>query len=371
MYVKLHSTKDIVGGNKGTSTRMFEYLEKENIELNSVDKTYFFSNEHDYVSMEKAIQDVDGNWRGLKKDDTKYFMLTINPSQHELKHIENNRLALMNYTRVVMDEYAKGFKRQVNGKELTGKDLIYFAKIEKNRYYSERSDKNLRTEFYHNKKINIEIKKVSNSELPNYKKSIEIHKLKELYKKDYAGTVIHEGNIKPGLNTHIHVVVARKDKSQKVSLSPFSKSKGNQIELNGKKVQVGFNRKEFQIKCENSFDQQFKYERNFADSFHHKLAKMKGERSYLSDMINLPKNQSQIAKRLVLNLIDNDKQIQKMMNPIMRLPTTGEKMYSKAIEIAAKEVAKLLVGGVTPTDMAVRSVVSRVLSTALGTGLGL
>jgi hypothetical protein len=77
-------------------------------------------------------------------------MLTVNPSPAEQKHIcrsisgrnignipqlttrelKRFKEVLKGYSRVVMNEYAKNFNRG-----LTGDNILYFGKIEHNRYY--------------------------------------------------------------------------------------------------------------------------------------------------------------------------------------------------------------------------------------------
>ena len=103
-------------------------------------------------------------------------MVEISPSEEELDHIGHDKEKLRTYTRDVMDEYAGNF-----GKGLKGDDLVYFAKIEDNRYY--RGDD----------------------------EAVQ-HGLAK------------QGDIKPGAQTHIHVLVSRKCKNNKLKLSPLSKA---------------------------------------------------------------------------------------------------------------------------------------------------
>jgi len=77
-------------------------------------------------------------------------MITVNPSKDELKHIcksvsgrdinnisqlttielKRYKEVLKDYTRIVMDQYAKNFNRG-----LSGENLVYFGKVEHSRYY--------------------------------------------------------------------------------------------------------------------------------------------------------------------------------------------------------------------------------------------
>jgi hypothetical protein len=67
------------------------------------------------------------------------------------------------------------------------------------------------------------------------------------------------GEKKPGLQLHVHVIVSRMDRSQTVSLSPLTKSRGNRQVLDGKEVVVGFDRSEWSARCASHFNQTYGY----------------------------------------------------------------------------------------------------------------
>ena len=75
--------------------------------------------------------------------------------------------------------------------------------------------------------------------------------------------LIDEGTPKQGNQTHLHLIVSRKDQSNTVSLSPGSKYKASEVSLHGKIVKRGFDRDRFFEKAEKTFDQEFNYKRNF------------------------------------------------------------------------------------------------------------
>lgn len=220
MYVKIQTSGK--GENKGSCSDYADYLEKENIGKDDKEKEYFFSAEKDKVEKFEVINEIDNNKRKLGKEDAKFFSVTISPSEKELKHIMNDSNKLKEYTRAVMDEYAKNFKREgIN----SGKDLVYFAKVEHERTYKG-TDKEVRTGEF------------------------------------------KQGELKKGNQTHIHVIVSRKDRKNKIKLSPLANEKGNNKSvLNGKSVQRGFDRSAFKTTCEQKFDKQFNYERNFKETF--------------------------------------------------------------------------------------------------------
>jgi hypothetical protein len=218
------------------------YLEKENEGKEFLELEQFFSHTSESVDPEFVKNSIDNNKKGLKDKDAKFYMVSINPSEQELKHIakmatggrkitdisqmnpqeiEKYNQHLKEYARSVMDNYAKAFNR-----DITGKDLVYFGKVEQQRHYNGKD--------------------------------------KEVLEK-----LAKSGELKPGLQTHIHIVVSRKDKTQKMSLSPLANSRGksDKHKLNGKSVQVGFDRVNFKLDCEHSFDKAYNFKRNFDQSF--------------------------------------------------------------------------------------------------------
>ena len=90
MFVKVHKPLKLTGGNnKGSSFNLIEYLSKENKDLERDDMDYdgFFNSHHDDISDNKAVQIIDGNNHRLSARDTKFYMLSFNPSWEEQKHL--------------------------------------------------------------------------------------------------------------------------------------------------------------------------------------------------------------------------------------------------------------------------------------------
>jgi hypothetical protein len=168
-------------------------------------------------------------------------MLTINPSSAEQKHIcrsitgrnidnishlttrELKRFeeALKEYSKVVMNEYAKNFNRG-----LTGDNILYFGKVEHNRYYGR-----------------------------------DCEEVREGLNKC--------GDRKEGLQTHIHIIVSRKDLNNKIKLSPMANARNAKNKVNGKEAQIGFDRIKFVNTCEKSFDSAFDFKRSQHLTFFH------------------------------------------------------------------------------------------------------
>ncbi|WP_158837799.1 DUF5712 family protein [Polaribacter sp. L3A8] len=254
---KPHST--LGATNISSCSDLAMYLEKENNDLdmllqkmNSIDekreiesrKQFFFSHSKNNISTNEVISSIDKNIKKLGKTDAKYFAPTISFSQQELKHIIQsvtdkkevknvwelniNEYELFNdkikgYTKLIMTNYAKNFNRENKGLK-SGDDLVYFAKIEHFRKF---------------KGTDEEVKK-------------RIHKA---------------GDYKPEINSHVHLVVSRKDKTQKLKLTPTTKERSITRSIGGNTYHVGFDRMKWINMNEKSFDIFFQYKRKEREKF--------------------------------------------------------------------------------------------------------
>ena len=279
MVTKVHQPQ--LGDNKGSVGKLAEYLDKENEGKEAQDKDLFFNHSADQVDKRQAIDAIDHNNKNLGRNDAKFFMLTINPSKDELSHLIAKKIGrdgvndfseltkkeqrmlvdeLKSYSRDVMDIYAKNFNRaNIN----SGADLVYFAKVETIREY--KHDEKLVKE---NMEITAKISALQHQLRDEKSGSNDIGKCKDIERhiKDMQATyhrqgenVIKTGLKKEGLQLHVHVVVSRNDKNQKIKLSPFSKSRGGFQKLNGKDVMQGFNRDVFRQSTANHFNEKYQY----------------------------------------------------------------------------------------------------------------
>lgn len=198
--------------NTASCAALVNYLEKENKE--GANRVYFFDQHRENIEPDEVIQTIDSNIRKLAKTDAKYFMVTISPSGKELEHISSSSEKLMSYARAVMEEYARAFNRGI-----TGEDLVYFGKIEQER---------------------------------TFKGADAAVKL----------GMVKAGSPKPGLHTHVHMIVSRKDKTQRLKLSPETNHKTNKGNFQG-----GFHKVGFFLACEKAFDKQFSYLRSQEEQF--------------------------------------------------------------------------------------------------------
>lgn len=111
MYAKVINPKTNgkkVYDNKGSSLRTANYLAKEAKDAGEV-ATFFGAPGSPSKTAEEVVAMLDGNVKGLKKDDAKFYSLVLSPSPDELRQIGDNPKALEKYTQHVMDDYAKNF----------------------------------------------------------------------------------------------------------------------------------------------------------------------------------------------------------------------------------------------------------------------
>lgn len=245
--------------NKGSCSNLALYLEKENEYLDiSIRKSSsseealqlesrkqgFFSVLETNISTIEVISAIDANKKKLGAHDAKYFAPTISFSENELEHIaflatgknnvksvwdlslmeleEYNRL-IREYGRKVMDNYALNFNRQDKGIQ-TGADLVYFGKIEHFRKFKGTD-------------------------------------------KDVIKGKVKSGTFKPGLQSHIHIIVSRKDKTQQLKLSPTCNETNTKRVIGSNNYQVGFDRVKWIDMNEKTFDEHFKYQRKELEKF--------------------------------------------------------------------------------------------------------
>jgi hypothetical protein len=196
MYAKVINPKTNgrkVYNNAGSSQRCANYLVKEAKEAGG-EATFFGAPGTEPRTAAEVVAMLDGNVKGLGKDDPKFHSLVLSPSAEELLLIGNDPKALESYTQNVMDLYAKNFNLK-NGKELGEANLVWAATIHQER-------KNRGTD----------------------------------------GGV--QGEKKEGLQTHVHVMVSARDADQKITLNPLGKADR-------------FNRVQFQAEAVTQMEVQF------------------------------------------------------------------------------------------------------------------
>jgi len=368
MYVKIHGTTDYAP-NTGSCVDLVCYLEKENTGDFSTDH-HFFSHLKDKVRSDQVMVAVDNNIHKLKHKEAKFFMLTINPSKDELEHIDNAPEKLKDYTRKVMDVYAENFGREIDGRPLRGDDLLYFAKIEYKRIYKPEEKQHWET-YTHNYVIRKERTRLkallSDTEVKKERRLLEgqITLEERKFIKDEHETVILPGNKKKGLNTHIHVIVSRKDRSGSMSLSPFAKPRQGEVQLNGKAYKIGFDRHGFAGKCETLFDKQFGYVRGIKNSYSYRYSKIHDIPRYLQYLYKMPKDAGQLANYLLQKAIRQNKEVRALVHAI---PRSAIGTLDKVVEGMAR------LAGANPTGIGVtviKTLLKEGIAIARGGGINL
>src|ERR1017187_10619368 len=208
MYVKIINPK--TDGkkehtNSGSCSAVVNYLSKEDMGK-GLEKEFFFSHDKDRVLSTDVLQSIDNNCPLIGKQEARFYSLVVAPRPDEMDHIKNDKARLKEYVRDTMDIYAGNFNgKNGTSKNLSGGDLVYYAKLEEKRYYKGTDE------------------------------AVKQGKAKQ-------------GDVMPGDNTHVHVIVSRTDKSKIIKLSPL---------VNDKKL---FSRENFKLKSCKHFDQHYLYE---------------------------------------------------------------------------------------------------------------
>ncbi len=299
MYIAITPQK-LGQGYSNSVSDYVAYLNKENEGLEQENQESFFNQSEDQISSEKVISEIDSNTAKLKKREPKFYSIVISPSQRELKKIANNPVALKAYTRELMKCYADSFYRD---KPITVDQIKYYAKIEHERTYRGFEKEVVENAPYRKRiaKLENDIRKVMRGELVgNIKKlKAEIKQLQNEAPHQINAKMIVAGMKKEGNQSHIHIIVSRKDMTNTFSLSPGSKYKASEVEMHGKKVQRGFHRDEFYEKSEKIFDRLFKYERNFVETYTAKKSLVKNPMLFRMLLGNLPTSEKALALKLL------------------------------------------------------------------------
>lgn len=192
--------------NSGSSRRLANYLEHEDLERmeKGIYTEGFFNLTEDNIYKSKVIKDIDANIGQLLKTDAKFYAIHVSPSKKEIQAMGNTEQeqaeAMKRYIReVFIPEYAKNFN-----KELSATEIKFYGKI-----HFDRSR--------------------SNNEL----------------------------------NIHCHLIVSRKDQTNKKKLSPLTNHKNTKNGI----IKGGFDRVNLFQQIEQGFDKLFSYNRQKIEAF--------------------------------------------------------------------------------------------------------
>ncbi|MEL7269592.1 MAG: MobB family relaxase [Bacteroidota bacterium] len=299
MYIAITPQK-LDSGYSSSVSDYVAYLEKENESIEPEKQEFFFNQTEDQVSPETIITEIDGNTAKLKKTEPKFYSLIVSPSQRELKAIQNHPDALKNYTRELMKDYAASFYRDT---PITVDQIKYYAKIEHERTYRGFEKEIVENAPYRKKMVRLQnnIRKVTRGELEGNIKQMEkeLAQLQRDIPHKINGKAITTGMKKEGVQTHIHIIVSRKNVTNTFSLSPGAKYKASEVEMHGKKVQRGFHREQFFEASEKTFDRLFQYERNFVETYRAKKTLVKDPRAFQLLLAGLPLSEKALALKLL------------------------------------------------------------------------
>ncbi|MDO7173878.1 MobB family relaxase [Mariniflexile sp. AS56] len=302
MYITITAQK--LGGNYSQSSADFVgYLEKENEGLETRDMEHFFNQYGDEISAEEVVKEIDGNTAKLKKKEPKFYSITVSPSKYELKRLQNNRKDLKTYTKEIMKDYVTSFNREINGRPITIDDIKYYAKIEQQRTFKGTDIQIKENQPFATKilQLKTDIRNIEAGRADGNIKKMkrEITKLEGQAPHQQNGKRIVQGMAKDGNQSHIHIIVSRKDASNSVSLSPGSKHIASEVEMHGKKVKRGFDRDTFFAKAEKTFDTKFGYKRNFAETYKARKDFVKNPNLYFAALMKLPANEKALAFKMI------------------------------------------------------------------------
>lgn len=209
--------------NAGSSRQLANYLEHEDLERmeKGIYIEGFFNLTEDNIYKSKVIKDIDSNIGQLLKTDAKFYAIHVSPSEKELRAMGNTEQeqaeAMKRYIReVFIPEYAINFN-----KELSASDIKFYGKIHFDR---NRSDNEL--------------------------------------------------------NMHCHLIVSRKDQSNKKKLSPLTNHKDTKKGT----VTGGFDRVNLFQQAEQGFDKLFGYNRQLSESFEYQNTMKNG---FISEQLEL------------------------------------------------------------------------------------
>tara|TARA_R110002050_G_scaffold291662_1_gene446389 strand:- start:3120 stop:4154 length:1035 start_codon:yes stop_codon:yes gene_type:complete len=340
MYITITPQK--IGGNFAQSVADYvAYLDKENQGKQMEDMEHFFNQYGEGISQREVIHDIDRNTAKLRKSEPKFYTITVNPSQRELKQLKAGAKDLKTYTRELMKDYAKAFNREIEGKSVTVDDIKYYAKIEHERTFKG-TDRVIRENApYHGRILTLEheIQQIQSGKIQGdiVAKRQEIKQLVKEAPNKVDGHLVKQGMKKEGLQAHIHIIVSRKDKSNRYSLSPGSKYKASEVEMNGKTIKRGFDRDRFFKDAEKTFDTLFNYKRNYVETYTAKKTFVKNTQAYYAAILGLPTSERAVAFKLLGKTGVN--------TTIATLPTNKVQLVLKAIKQIKRGVGKAMESG--------------------------
>lgn len=223
MNVKIQGGGGGTYANTGSCFGVVSYLRHEDAKRQEQgERVEPFFNQRGEVSSREVTEKIDNNRAKLCRDDAKFFVITVSPSQKEIQAMgKTPQEQAQNFREYInndlMQKYGEGFNKGL-GKD----DIMYYAKIHHER--------------------------------------------------------------KPGgeLDMHAHIIVSRKDAQNTKKLSPQTNHRGNSKGA----VKSGFNRSDFFRNSEQTFDNRFNHSRDYKESYEYQNAMKNGTVKQKQEAIN-------------------------------------------------------------------------------------
>lgn len=248
MNVKIQGGGGGKYANTGSSIGSTNYLEHEDEKRQAQGKSIepFFNDKGIFEPKEVSYK-IDHNKGRLMNKDDKFYVITISPSEAEIKAMgkteQEQSANFKDYiVNGVMEQYAKNFDKE--NKVLKAENLLYFAKIH------------------------------------------------------------HERGDKQGEQMHAHILVSRLDNTQKIRLCPQTAYKERKGKVSG------FNRDKFFDQCEKSFDKGMNFERELENTYKFQKAVAMGDLGTVAEMRDRAEQMKREADILKLEQVRREALIQ-------------------------------------------------------------
>lgn len=271
--------------NSGSSRRLANYLEHEDLERmeKGIYTEGFFNLTEDNIYKSKVIKDIDANIGQLLKTDAKFYAIHVSPSKKEIQAMGNTEQeqaeAMKRYIReVFIPEYAKNFN-----KGLSEVDIKFYGKIHFDR---NRSDNEL--------------------------------------------------------NMHCHLIVSRKDQTNKKKLSPLTNHKNTKNGI----IKGGFDRVNLFRQVEQGFDKLFNYNRQQTESFGYRNTMKNGS---ISEQFKLQQLEIQSNKKETK--VSQNSNIDKLFSINFENKETGKQDFDISTHVNTNQENKIYINSsFSPTN---------------------
>ena len=282
MYINI--TDSETGNNKASSAALVTYLEKENrLPEKEQQPEHWFNGRKNNISPQQVRVTIDNNIAKLGRNDAKFYLINISPSQKEIAWLKQNfgeqgmAEQLKAFALKVMDGYAANFKRP--GIE-DNTNLMWYGKLENFRYYG------------HND--------------PEVKQGQR-----------------QRGERKDGEQMHIQIIVSRKDITNSIKLSPMNNSRGRNAQHSAKLGQ--FDRRAFKQSGETLFDRMFSFDRALKDTMEYALTMKNGSAQEKQQLFAREQQEQSLDYGFTSH---KERSLLELLNPGSLLPDGGQVQYN-------------------------------------------